>query len=105
MMLIARQRHKLFGLRSSEKNRMHKVLTDAGIRLGVEPSGTAARGRVDGVCCLTRNSLHSTMARLLAAVTGTMHARLRAVDLEASAALALASPEGFPQRQEGRFLL
>jgi hypothetical protein len=32
--LIARQRQKLVGLLSSEKNRMHKVLTDAGIRRG-----------------------------------------------------------------------
>jgi transposase len=33
--LIARQRQKLVGLLASEKNRLHKVLTDAGIRLGV----------------------------------------------------------------------
>lgn len=33
--LIARQRQKLVGLLASEKNRVHKVLTDSGIRLGV----------------------------------------------------------------------
>ena len=33
--LIARQRQKLVGLAASEKNRLHKVLTDGGIRLGV----------------------------------------------------------------------
>ncbi len=33
--LIARQRQKLMGLLASEKNRLHKVLTDSGIRLGV----------------------------------------------------------------------
>ncbi|MDB5967568.1 MAG: family transposase, partial [Hydrocarboniphaga sp.] len=33
--LIARQRQKLIGLLASEKNRVHKVLTDSGIRLGV----------------------------------------------------------------------
>jgi transposase len=32
--LIARQRQKLVGLAASEKNRLHKVLTDGGIRLG-----------------------------------------------------------------------
>ncbi len=33
--VISRQRQKLVSLLSAEKNRMHKVLTDAGIRLGV----------------------------------------------------------------------
>lgn len=33
--LIARQRQKLVGLLASEKNRLHKVLADSGIRLGV----------------------------------------------------------------------
>ena len=33
--LIGRQRQKLVGQRASEKNRLHKVLTDAGVRLGV----------------------------------------------------------------------
>jgi transposase len=44
--LIARQRQKLVGMLASEKNRLHKGLTDAGIRLGVVVSdvhGQAAR--------------------------------------------------------------
>jgi transposase len=44
--LVARQRQKLVGMLSAEKNRLHKVLTDAGIRLGVVVSdvhGTSAR--------------------------------------------------------------
>ncbi len=44
--LIARQRQKLVGLAASEKNRLHKVLTDGGIRLGVVVSdihGQSAR--------------------------------------------------------------
>ena len=44
--LISRQRQKLVGMLASEKNRMHKVLSDAGIRLGVVVSdlhGLSAR--------------------------------------------------------------
>ena len=47
--LIARQRQKLVGLLSSEKNRLHKVLTDGGIRLGVVVSdvhGQSARAMI-----------------------------------------------------------
>jgi len=47
--LISRQRQKLVGQLSSEKNRLHKVLTDAGIRLGVVVSdihGQSARAMV-----------------------------------------------------------
>jgi len=44
--LISRQRQKLVGMLASEKNRMHQVLSDAGIRLGVVVSdlhGLSAR--------------------------------------------------------------
>ncbi|MFZ3124009.1 MAG: IS110 family transposase [Acidovorax sp.] len=44
--LIARQRQKLGGMLASEKNRLHKILSDAGIRLSVLVSdihGQAAR--------------------------------------------------------------
>jgi len=44
--LIARQRQKLVGQLAAEKNRLHKVLTDSGIRLGVVVSdlhGQSAR--------------------------------------------------------------
>jgi transposase len=47
--LIARQRQKLVGLLSSEKNRLHKILADGGIRLGVVVSdvhGQSARAMV-----------------------------------------------------------
>ena len=46
---IARQRQKLGGMLASEKNRIHKLLTDAGIRLGVVVSdlhGQSARAMV-----------------------------------------------------------
>lgn len=47
--LVARQRQKLGGMLASEKNRLHKVLTDAGIRLNVLVSdlhGQAGRAMV-----------------------------------------------------------
>jgi len=50
--LISRQRQKLVGSLSSEKNRLHKVLTDGGIRLGVVVSdlhGQSARAMVKAI--------------------------------------------------------
>jgi len=50
--LIARQRQKLVGQLASEKNRLHKVLTDSGIRLGVVVSdlhGRSARAMVKAI--------------------------------------------------------
>lgn len=50
--LIARQRQKLGGMLASEKNRLHKILSDAGIRLGVLVSdihGQAARLMVKAI--------------------------------------------------------
>jgi transposase len=50
--LIARQRQKLVGHLASEKNRLHKVLTDGGIRLGVVVSdlhGQSARAMVKAI--------------------------------------------------------
>jgi transposase len=47
--LIARQRQRLVGQLASEKNRLHKVLTDGGIRLGVVVSdlhGQSARAMI-----------------------------------------------------------
>ena len=49
---IARQRQKLGGMLCSEKNRLHKLLTDAGIRLGVVVSdlhGQSARAMVKAI--------------------------------------------------------
>lgn len=50
--LIARQRQKLVGQLASEKNRVHKVLADGGIRLGVVVSdlhGKTARAMVKAI--------------------------------------------------------
>lgn len=50
--LISRQRQKLVGQLASEKNRLHKVLTDGGIRLGVVVSdlhGLSARAMVKAI--------------------------------------------------------
>jgi transposase len=50
--LVARQRQKLTGQLASEKNRLHKVLTDSGIRLGVVVSdlhGQSARAMVKAI--------------------------------------------------------
>ncbi len=47
--LVARQRQKLGGMLSAEKNRLHKVLTDAGIRINVlvaDIHGASARAMV-----------------------------------------------------------
>lgn len=49
---IARQRQKLGGMLASEKNRLHKLLTDAGIRLGVVVSdlhGQSTRAMVKAI--------------------------------------------------------
>jgi len=50
--LISRQIKKLTGMLSAEKNRVHKVLTDGGIRLGVVVSdlhGKSARAMIKGI--------------------------------------------------------
>ena len=50
--LIARQRQKLVGQLAAEKNRLHKVLTDSGVRLGVVVSdlhGQSARAMVQAI--------------------------------------------------------
>jgi transposase len=50
--LIARQRQKLVGQLASEKNRLHKALTDSGVRLGVVVSdlhGQSARAMVKAI--------------------------------------------------------
>lgn len=50
--LIARQRQKLVGQLASEKNRLHKILTDGGIRLSVVVSdlcGQSARAMIKAI--------------------------------------------------------
>ncbi len=85
--LIARQRQKLVGLAASEKNRLHQVLTDGGIRLGVVVSdihGQSARAMVKAliqgaapneVLQLASRRLKASRAELLSAVEGWSLAR------------------------------
>jgi len=50
--LISRQMQKLTGILSGEKNRLHKLLSDAGIRLSVvlsELNGKSARAMIKGL--------------------------------------------------------
>lgn len=69
--LIARQRQKLVGQLASEKNRLHKVLTDGGIRLGVVVSdvhGQSARAMVKALIAnQTPNEVLSFASRRLKA--------------------------------------
>ena len=60
--LVARQRQKLVGQLASEKNRLHKVLTDGGIRLGVVVSdlhGQSARAMVKAI--IARRPTHEVL--------------------------------------------
>lgn len=62
--LIARQRQKLGGMLASEKNRLHKVLADAGIRLNVLVSdlhGVSARAMVKAL--LADEPIHAIVDR------------------------------------------
>src|SRR6266700_252560 len=78
--LIARQRQKLVGTLASEKNRLHKILSDAGVRLGVVVSdvhGTSARAMIKAmlegkstqeVLALASDRLKASREELFAAV-------------------------------------
>ncbi|EKP0314470.1 TPA: IS110 family transposase [Aeromonas veronii] len=89
--LLARQRQKLVGQLASEKNRLHKVLTDSGIRLGVVVSdlhGKSARSMVkaliDGqapheVLKLASQRLKASRQVLLDALQGELTASHRFV--------------------------
>lgn len=82
--LIARQRQKLVGILASEKNRLHKLLTDAGIRLGVVVSdvhGQSARAMtkalLDGqtpaeVLALASRRLKASREQLFEALQGEL---------------------------------
>ncbi len=60
--LVARQRQKLVGMCSAEKNRLHKVLVDAGIRLNVLVSdihGASARAMVKAL--IAQQPMHEVL--------------------------------------------
>ena len=60
--LVARQRQKLVGMCSAEKNRLHKVLVDAGIRINVVVSdihGASARAMVKAL--IKGQALHEVL--------------------------------------------
>ena len=85
--LIARQRQKLVGQLASEKNRLHKVLTDSGIRLGVVVSdlhGQSARAMVKAIIAgqplnevlkLASRRLKASREELFDALQGDLTAR------------------------------
>ena len=89
--LIARQRQKLVGQLASEKNRLHKVLTDGGVRLGVVVSdlhGQSARAMVKAMIAghspqevlkLASSRLKATRAELFDALQGDLTASHRFV--------------------------
>jgi transposase len=82
--LISRQRQKLTGHLASEKNRMHKVLTDGGIRLGVVVSdihGRSARDMIKAIIAgapthavldLASKRLRATREELFDAIQGEL---------------------------------
>lgn len=82
--LVARQRQKLVGMLASEKNRLHKGLTDAGIRLGVVVSdvhGKTARAMIEAlidgqtptqVLALANRRLKASRAELFDALQGDL---------------------------------
>jgi len=89
--LIARQRQKLVGHLASEKNRLHKVLTDGGVRLGVVVSdvhGQSARAMVKAliagrpaheVLVFASNRLKASREELFDALQGELSASHRFV--------------------------
>lgn len=89
--LISRQRQKLTGLLASEKNRLHKVLTDGGIRLGVVISdihGKSARAMIKAIIAdkpahevldLASRRLKATREELFDALQGELTASHRFV--------------------------
>ena len=89
--LIARQRQKLVGQLASEKNRLHKVLTDSGVRLGVVVSdlhGQSARAMVKAIIAgqpphavlkLASTRLKASRAEIFDALQGDLSASHRFV--------------------------
>ena len=86
--LISRYRHKLEAMRAGETNRLHKLLDDAGIKLGglvADLNGQAASAMVEGLidglapCELIKLSGHLKAPKesLLASLDGDLSARHR----------------------------
>ena len=89
--LVSRYRRKLVQAVAGEKNRLHKLLDDAGIKLGSVVSdidGVCARKMVEGLiagrtaaelCALGRGKLKSSQEVLAAAMDGDLSPRHRLV--------------------------
>lgn len=89
--LVSRHRMKLKGMLASEKNRLHKVLDDAGIRLGgvvSDINGVSAqemiRGLIDdipmeGIVAMARGALRKKEQELLDSMEDKLSARHKAV--------------------------
>jgi transposase len=89
--VVSRYRRKLTATLAGEKNRLHKLLDDAGIRLGgvvADIDGVCARKMVEGLiadgrpeelCALGRGKLKSSREVLEAAMDGDLSARHRVV--------------------------
>jgi transposase len=89
--LVSRYRRKLTASLAGEKNRLHKLLDDAGIRLGgivADINGVCARKMVEGLiaggtpeqlCALGKGKLKASPELLQAAMEGELSARHRLV--------------------------
>jgi transposase len=89
--LVSRYRRKLTASLAGEKNRLHKLLDDAGIRLGgivADINGVCARKMVEGLiaggtpeqlCALGKGKLKASAELLQAAMDGELSARHRLV--------------------------
>jgi transposase len=89
--LVARQRQKLVSQLASEKNRLHKILTDSGVRLGVVVSdihGQSARAMIkaliagsppEQVLCLASRRLKASREEIFDALQGELTATHRFV--------------------------
>jgi transposase len=89
--LVSRYRRKLTASLAGEKNRLHKLLDDAGIRLGgivADINGVCARKMVEGLiaggtpeqlCALGKGKLKASPELLQAAMDGELSARHRLV--------------------------
>jgi transposase len=83
--LVSRQRQKLGGQLAAEKNRLHKVLTDSGIRLGVVVSdvhGRSARSMVKAL--IADRPLHEVLDQASTRLRASREELLEAIQGELS---------------------